>query len=126
MTKSLSFLGCELCAPGGNGHPLALLHYHPSLDESLTKLIDHHTMCGATEGADGLENYVRRDTLQVVKCAIAVVRRRRSVKAIEMLDQVQFLTEYMDFLQDGQTIHTRVTTSGWRDMLKEAARSYTT
>ncbi|KAG2128623.1 uncharacterized protein EDB93DRAFT_1184323 [Suillus bovinus] len=55
------------------------------------------------EGADGLENYVRRDTLQLVERAIAVVRRRRSVKAIETLEQVRFLTEYVDFLRDGQT-----------------------
>ncbi|KAG1793391.1 hypothetical protein EV424DRAFT_1548393 [Suillus variegatus] len=50
------------------------------------------------EGADGLENYVRRDTLQLVERAITVVRRRRSVKAIETLEQVRFLTEYVDFL----------------------------
>ncbi|KAG2153926.1 hypothetical protein DEU56DRAFT_771888 [Suillus clintonianus] len=53
------------------------------------------------EGADGLESHVRRDTLQLVERAIAVVRRRRSVKAIETLEQVRFLTEYVDYLREG-------------------------
>ncbi|KAG2337557.1 hypothetical protein BDR05DRAFT_919588 [Suillus weaverae] len=55
------------------------------------------------EGADGLESHVRRDTLQLVERAITVVRRRRSVKAIETLEQVRFLTEYVDFLREGTT-----------------------
>ncbi|KAF9222636.1 phosphatases II [Gyrodon lividus] len=42
---------------------------------------------------------VRRDTLQLVERAIGVVRRRRSVKAIETLEQVQFLVEYVDYLR---------------------------
>lgn len=53
------------------------------------------------EGPDGLESHVRRDTLQLVERAITVVRRRRSVKAIETLEQVRFLTEYVDFLREG-------------------------
>ncbi|OJA15870.1 hypothetical protein AZE42_11011 [Rhizopogon vesiculosus] len=53
------------------------------------------------EGADGVESRVRRDTLQLVERAIAVVRRRRSVKAIETLEQVQFLAEYVDYLREG-------------------------
>ncbi|KAG1812602.1 uncharacterized protein BJ212DRAFT_1569660 [Suillus subaureus] len=101
-----------------------------SLDESLTKLIDGYTMRGASilvhclvaccwalkvglcgwinvdlspnpaEGPDGSESCVRRDTLQLVERAITVVRRRRSVKAIETLEQVRFLTEYVDFLRE--------------------------
>ncbi|KAG1745369.1 uncharacterized protein EDB91DRAFT_1345701 [Suillus paluster] len=55
----------------------------------------------SAEGTDGLENHVRRDTLQLVERAIAVVRRRRSVKAIETLEQVRFLTEYVDYLREG-------------------------
>ncbi|KAG0704686.1 phosphatases II [Suillus ampliporus] len=60
-------------------------------------------LCGMDqpEGTDGLESHVRRDTLQLVERAIAVVRRRRSVKAIETLEQVRFLTEYVDYLRDG-------------------------
>ncbi|KAG1800523.1 hypothetical protein EV424DRAFT_1587116 [Suillus variegatus] len=59
------------------------------------------------EGADGLENYVRRDTLQLVERAITVVRRRRSIKAIETLEQVRFLTEYVDFLREEVGRHGR-------------------
>ncbi|KAH0827591.1 hypothetical protein J3R83DRAFT_4314 [Lanmaoa asiatica] len=45
------------------------------------------------------ETVVRRDTLQLVERAIEVVRRRRSVKAIETLEQVQFLVEYVEYLR---------------------------
>lgn len=45
------------------------------------------------------ETVVRRDTLQMVERVIEVVRRRRSVKAIETLEQVQFLVEYVDYLR---------------------------
>ncbi|KAH7888379.1 phosphatases II [Phlebopus sp. FC_14] len=42
---------------------------------------------------------LRRDTLQLVERVIGVVRRRRSAKAIETLEQVQFLVEYVDYLR---------------------------
>ncbi|KAF8557958.1 phosphatases II [Imleria badia] len=45
------------------------------------------------------ETVVRRDTLQLAERVIEVVRRRRSVKAIETLEQVQFLVEYIDYLR---------------------------
>ena len=45
------------------------------------------------------ETVVRQDTLQLVERVIEVVRRRRSVKAIETLEQVQFLVEYVDYLR---------------------------
>lgn len=45
------------------------------------------------------ETVVRRDTLQLVERAIEVIRRRRSVKAIETLEQVQFLVEYVEYLR---------------------------
>lgn len=45
------------------------------------------------------DTVVRRDTLQLVERVIEVVRRRRSVKAIETLEQVQFLVEYIDYLR---------------------------
>lgn len=45
------------------------------------------------------ESAVRRDTLQMVERAIEVIRRRRSVKAIETLEQVQFLVEFVDYLR---------------------------
>jgi len=42
---------------------------------------------------------VRKDTLQLVERVIGVVRVRRSVKAIETLEQVKFLVEYVDYLR---------------------------
>lgn len=45
------------------------------------------------------DTIVRRGTLQLVERAIEVARRRRSVKAIETLEQVQFLVEYVDYLR---------------------------
>lgn len=42
---------------------------------------------------------VRRDTMQLVERAIALVRRRRSAKAVETFEQVKFLVEYVDFLR---------------------------
>ncbi|KIK33359.1 hypothetical protein CY34DRAFT_813681 [Suillus luteus UH-Slu-Lm8-n1] len=55
------------------------------------------------EDADGVGiEHVRRDTLQLVERAITVVRRRRSVKAVETLEQVRFLTEYVDWLRGGR------------------------
>jgi hypothetical protein len=41
-------------------------------------------------------------TLDLVQKAIAVVRRRRSVKAIETYEQVKFLVEFVDFLRSGR------------------------
>lgn len=56
------------------------------------------------EDADGLESHLRRDTLQLIERAIAVVRRRRSVKALETLEQVQFLAEYVDYLRERESV----------------------
>ncbi|KIJ67563.1 hypothetical protein HYDPIDRAFT_108404 [Hydnomerulius pinastri MD-312] len=50
------------------------------------------------------DTVVRRDTLQLVERVIGVVRRRRSVKAIETLEQVQFLVEYVDYLRDCERV----------------------
>jgi len=45
---------------------------------------------------------IRRDTLQMVERAIAVVRRRRSVKAVETYEQVKFLVDFVDFLRESK------------------------
>lgn len=45
------------------------------------------------------EEHVRADTLQLVERVIGVVRRRRSLKAIETYEQVKFLVEYVEFLR---------------------------
>ncbi|KAH7923949.1 phosphatases II [Leucogyrophana mollusca] len=44
---------------------------------------------------------VRHDTVLLIERAIAVVRRRRSVKAIETLEQVKFLADYVEYLRRG-------------------------
>ncbi|EIN11448.1 phosphotyrosine protein, partial [Punctularia strigosozonata HHB-11173 SS5] len=45
------------------------------------------------------ESGVRIDTLRLVERAIALVRRRRSVKAVETYEQVRFLVEYVEYLR---------------------------
>ncbi|KAI0268795.1 protein-tyrosine phosphatase-like protein [Gloeopeniophorella convolvens] len=45
------------------------------------------------------EDQVRRDTLEQVERVIGVVRRRRSLKAIETYEQVKFLVGYVDYLR---------------------------
>jgi hypothetical protein len=47
------------------------------------------------------EGQVRRDTLEQVERVIGVVRRRRSLKAIETYEQVKFLVGYVDHLRRG-------------------------
>lgn len=44
---------------------------------------------------------VRRETVELVERIIAVVRRRRSVKAIETYEQVHFLVEFVEYLEGG-------------------------
>jgi hypothetical protein len=44
---------------------------------------------------------VPTETLDLVQKAIAVVRRRRSVKAIETYEQVKFLVGFVEFLRSG-------------------------
>ena len=39
------------------------------------------------------------DALHLVEKVIAVMRRRRSIKAIETYEQVRFLLEYVEFLR---------------------------
>jgi len=40
-----------------------------------------------------------KDTLSFVQAVIALVRRRRSMKAVETYEQVQFLVDYVDYLR---------------------------
>lgn len=42
---------------------------------------------------------IRRSTLALVERVIAVVRRRRSIKAVETYEQVRFLCEYVEWLR---------------------------
>ena len=56
-----------------------------------------------TEPADA--GRVRRDTLEQVEKAIGIVRRRRSLKAIETYEQVKFLVGYVDYLRGSKSIY---------------------
>jgi hypothetical protein len=49
---------------------------------------------------------VRLDTMDLVERAIRVVRRRRSVKAIETFEQVHFLVQFVEFLRNTPTPHS--------------------
>lgn len=49
-------------------------------------------------GTSGL----RKDTIRFVEKVIAVVRRRRSMKAIETYEQVRFLIEFVEYLREGR------------------------
>ncbi|EKM54046.1 uncharacterized protein PHACADRAFT_209872 [Phanerochaete carnosa HHB-10118-sp] len=55
-----------------------------------------HDAPGAGAGAGGA---VRHDTLRLVERAIALVRRRRSAKAVETFEQVRFLAAYVDHVR---------------------------
>lgn len=60
-------------------------------------------LCGWVPTSDssyeGDEGQVRRDTVEQVEKVIGVVRRRRSLKAIETYEQVKFLARYVDHLR---------------------------
>jgi protein-tyrosine phosphatase len=60
-------------------------------------------LCGWASASDHTEptdeGRVRRDTLEQVERAIGIVRRRRSLKAIETYEQVKFLVGYVDYLR---------------------------
>ncbi|KAJ3530478.1 hypothetical protein NM688_g7703 [Phlebia brevispora] len=43
---------------------------------------------------------VKRDTLELLERIITLVRRRRSLKAVETFEQVKFLVEYVEFLRN--------------------------
>lgn len=59
-------------------------------------------LCGWASASDYAghvdEGQVRRDTLEQVERVIGIVRRRRSLKAIETYEQVKFLVGYVDYL----------------------------
>ena len=42
---------------------------------------------------------IRADTIRMVERVISVVRKRRSVKAIESFEQVLFLAEFIEYLR---------------------------
>jgi protein-tyrosine phosphatase len=59
-------------------------------------------LCGWIEtdpGGAGTPASLRRDTIQLVNRVIGVVRRRRSIKAVETYEQVQYLVDYVEYLR---------------------------
>ncbi|KZT27984.1 phosphatases II [Neolentinus lepideus HHB14362 ss-1] len=99
------------------------------LDEYLSKLIEAYTIqgihilahCRGGVGRAGLiaccwvlklglcgwietdpvsqSDEIRRDTMQLVERVIALIRRRRSTKAIETYEQVKFLVDFVEYLR---------------------------
>ena len=57
------------------------------------------TDCSETDTDTEDGQSVRADTIQMVERIISVVRRRRSVKAIESFEQVLFLVEFVEYLR---------------------------
>ncbi|KAJ4498342.1 hypothetical protein C8R41DRAFT_878070 [Lentinula lateritia] len=49
------------------------------------------------------QNPLNQDTLQLVEKVIAVVRRRRSVKAVETYEQAQFLVDFIEHLRSSHS-----------------------
>lgn len=49
-----------------------------------------------------MDNLTPQLTVEFVKDVISLVRRRRSLKAIETYEQVKFLVEYVDYLRSLQ------------------------
>lgn len=56
----------------------------------------------ATSPMDAGTSGLRKDTIRFVEKVIAVVRRRRSMKAIETYEQVRFLIEFVEYLREGR------------------------
>jgi hypothetical protein len=64
-------------------------------------------LCGWVSASDNAGpvdgGQVRRNTLEQVERAIGIIRRRRSLKAIETYEQVKFLVGYVDYLGGNRT-----------------------
>jgi protein-tyrosine phosphatase len=55
-------------------------------------------------GGVRLRGDIREDTLSLVERIIGVVRRRRSLKAIETYEQVRFLVDYVDYMRSSPIV----------------------
>jgi hypothetical protein len=67
----------------------------PSSPRGTTPLTDDRET--DTDAEDGQP--IRADTIQMIERVISVVRKRRSVKAIESFEQVLFLVEFVEYLR---------------------------
>ncbi|GAA5843189.1 hypothetical protein JCM9279_001888 [Rhodotorula babjevae] len=63
-------------------------------------------VAGPRDGEDGAALWEGEAPLHIVERVIELVRRRRSIKAIETPHQVSFLLEYVTYLQQGARIVT--------------------
>lgn len=52
-----------------------------------------------TQSMTRLDGGVRQDTLQFVRSVLQVVRKQRSLKAVETFEQVKFLVDYVEYLR---------------------------
>ncbi|KAF7362046.1 Phosphatases II [Mycena venus] len=63
-------------------------------------------LCGwlrdAAEEVPLLGGCVRHDTFELVERVIGIARRRRSIKAVETYEQVQFLVDFVEYLRSKQ------------------------
>lgn len=74
--------------------------FDPSADPSASRSLGQ---LGISSSPSHEPGPARLDTLELVEKVISVVRKRRSVKAIETYEQVQFLVDFVDFLRDNSS-----------------------
>jgi len=82
---------------------LGLCGWLQNTPQAQTQTSDDHTPTSPEYTDEGgyhqQQPKVRRDTIMLVEKVIAVVRRRRSVKAIETYEQVRFLVEFVEWMR---------------------------
>lgn len=97
------------------------VHHGEDIDGHLTSVSDHsahHNLPSQSsdqeqEQATAVEGVsIRRDTMELIERVIALVRRRRSAKAVETYEQVKFLVEYVEFLRKRDGAHVRERAQG--------------
>jgi len=59
--------------------------------------------CTTSSSHPGSIPSARKDTISFVEKVIAVVRKRRSLKAVETYEQVGFLVDFVEYLREGRT-----------------------
>ncbi|KAI0940672.1 hypothetical protein AcW1_003806 [Taiwanofungus camphoratus] len=69
-----------------------------NLPDTISSNASAHAKSSTDDGSP-----IRRDTMQLVERVIAVVRRRRSPKAVETYEQVKFLVDFVELLRTRST-----------------------
>lgn len=91
--------------PNGNADPFAAMngtsspHTNGSGSNNGILNISQNKAMPSRVQPQHIPGLVRLDTMDLVERAIRVVRRRRSVKAIETFEQVHFLVQFVEFLR---------------------------